>query len=206
MVKPDPTDKLFDELVAGKTREELLGKDGILKQLTKRVVEHALEGEMTHHLGYEPHAPEGKNTGNSRNGKTTKTMIGETGEIEIVVPRDRAGTFEPALIPKHHRRFPEFDDKVIALYARGMTTREIQGHLRELYGTDISPQLISAVTDSVMEDVAACITGRGSCPTTARRTSRRISKRTWSSTTSAMCAADRTTRRRRARSSATTAR
>lgn len=152
---PDPTDKLFDELVAGKTREELLGKDGILKQLTKRVVEHALEGEMTHHLGYEPHAPEGKNTGNSRNGKTTKTMIGETGEIEIVVPRDRAGTFEPSLIPKHHRRFPEFDDKVIALYARGMTTREIQGHLRELYGTDISPQLISAVTDSVMEDVAA---------------------------------------------------
>lgn len=155
MAKPDPTDKLFDELVAGKTREELLGKDGILKQLTKRVVEHALEGEMTHHLGYEPHAPEGKNTGNSRNGKTTKTMIGETGEMEIAVPRDRAGSFEPALIPKHHRRFPEFDDKVIALYARGMTTREIQGHLRELYGTDISPQLISAVTDSVMEDVAA---------------------------------------------------
>lgn len=102
-----------------------------------------------------PHAPEGKNIGNSRNGKTTKNDDRETGEIDIVVPRDRAGTFEPSLIPKHHRRFPEFDDKVIALYALGMTTREIQGHLRELYGTDISPQLISTVTDSVMEDVAA---------------------------------------------------
>jgi len=151
---PDPTDKLLGELVAGKTREELLGKDGILKQLTKRLVEHALEGEMTHHLGYEPHAPEGKNTGNSRNGKTTKTVIGESGEMEIEVPRDRGGTFEPALVPKRHRRLPEFDDKVIALYARGMTTREIQGHLHELYGVEVSPALISAVTDSVMEDVA----------------------------------------------------
>jgi putative transposase len=155
MAKPDPTDKLFDELVAGKTREELLGKDGILKQLTKRLVEHALEGEMTHHLGYEPHAPEGKNTGNSRNGKTTKTVIGENGEMEIVVPRDRNGEFEPKLIEKRQRRLPGFDDKVIALYARGMTTREIQGHLHELYGVEVSPQLISAVTDSVMEDVAA---------------------------------------------------
>lgn len=155
MAKPDPTDKLFDELVAGKTREELLGKDGILKQLTKRLVEHALEGEMTHHLGYEPHAPEGRNTGNSRNGKTTKTVIGESGEMEIVVPRDRTGEFEPKLIEKRQRRLPGFDDKVIALYARGMTTREIQGHLHELYGVEVSPQLISAVTDSVMEDVAA---------------------------------------------------
>lgn len=151
---PDPTDKLLEELVAGKTRDEILGKDGILKQLTKRLVEQALEGEMTHHLGYEPHAPEGKNTGNSRNGKTTKTVIGDAGEMEIVVPRDRNGEFEPALIPKRHRRLPEFDDKVIALYARGMTTREIQGHLHELYGVEVSPQLISAVTDSVMEDVA----------------------------------------------------
>jgi putative transposase len=155
MAKPDPSDKLFDELVAGKTREELLGKDGILKQLTKRLVEHALEGEMTHHLGYEPHAPEGKNTGNSRNGKTTKTVIGESGEMEIVVPRDRNGEFEPKLIEKRQRCLPGFDDKVIALYARGMTTREIQGHLHELYGVEVSPQLISAVTDSVMEDVAA---------------------------------------------------
>jgi putative transposase len=152
---PDPTDKLLDELVAGKTRDEIMGKDGILKQLTKRLVEHALEGEMTHHLGYEPHAPEGKNTGNSRNGKTTKTVIGEAGEMEITVPRDRNGEFEPTLIPKRHRRLPEFDDKVIALYARGMTTREIQGHLHELYGVEVSPQLISAVTDTVMEDVAA---------------------------------------------------
>jgi transposase-like protein len=126
MAKPDPTDKLFDELIAGKTRDEILGNDGILKQLTKRLVERALEGEMTHHLGYEPHAPEGKNTGNSRNGKTTKTVITENGEMEITVPRDRNGEFEPRLIEKHRRRLPEFDDKVIALYARGMTTREIQ--------------------------------------------------------------------------------
>ena len=155
MAKPDPTDKLLDELVAGKTREEILGNEGILKQLTKRLVERALEGEMTHHLGYEPHAPEGKNTGNSRNGKTTKTVIGESGEMEIVVPRDRNAEFEPTLIPKRQRRLPEFDDKVIALYARGMTTREIQGHLHELYGVEVSPALISAVTDSVIEDVAA---------------------------------------------------
>lgn len=152
---PDPTDRLLDELVAGKTRDEILGKDGILKQLTKRLVEHALEGEMTHHLGYEPHAPEGRNSGNSRNGKTAKTVIGESGEMEITVPRDRNAEFEPTLIPKRTRRLPEFDDKVIALYARGMTTREIQGHLKELYGVEVSPQLISAVTDSVMDDVAA---------------------------------------------------
>lgn len=155
MAKPDPTDKFIDDLIRGKKPEEILGDEGVLKQLTKRLVERALEGEMTHHLGYEPHAPEGKNTGNSRNGKTVKTVIGESGELEITVPRDRTGEFEPKLLPKRQRRLPGFDDKVIALYARGMTTREIQGHLEELYGVEVSPQLISAVTDSVMDDVAA---------------------------------------------------
>ena len=155
MAKPDPTDKFIDDLIRGKKPEEILGDEGVLKQLTKRLVERALEGEMTHHLGYEPHAPEGKNTGNSRNGKTVKTVIGERGELEITVPRDRTGEFEPKLLPKRQRRLPGFDDKVIALYARGMTTREIQGHLEELYGVEVSPQLISAVTDSVMDDVAA---------------------------------------------------
>jgi putative transposase len=155
MAKPDPTDKFIDDLIQGKKPEEILGDEGILKQLTKRLVERALEGEMTHHLGYEPHAPEGKNTGNSRNGKSTKTVIGESGELEITVPRDRNAEFEPKLIGKRQRRLPGFDDKVIALYARGMTTREIQGHLEELYGVEVSPQLISAVTDSVMDDVAA---------------------------------------------------
>jgi len=155
MAKPDPTDKLIDDLIAGKKPEEILGDGGVLKDLTKRLVERALEGEMTHHLGYTPNAPEGKNTGNSRNGKGSKTVLGESGAMEIQVPRDRTGEFEPQLVKKRQRRLPGFDDKVIALYARGMTTREIQGHLEELYGVEVSPQLISAVTDTVMDDVAS---------------------------------------------------
>ena len=155
MAKPDPTDKLLDDLVKGKKPEEILGEDGILKDLTRRMVERALEGEMTDHLGYEPHAPEGRNSGNSRNGKGTKTVQTESGEIEIEVPRDRAGEFDPQLVKKRQRRLPGFDEKVIALYARGMTTREIQGHLQELYGVEVSPSLISNVTDAVLEDVTA---------------------------------------------------
>ncbi|MCC6145230.1 MAG: IS256 family transposase [Candidatus Hydrogenedentes bacterium] len=155
MAKPDETKKLFDELVRGKTPEELLGKNGLVKNLTKRVVEHALQGEMTEHLGYEKHSPAGAKAGNSRNGKSKKLVLSEHGEIEIEVPRDRAGAFEPLLVPKHRRRLAGFDDKVIALYARGMTTREIQGHLQEIYEVEVSPSLISAVTDSVLEDVRA---------------------------------------------------
>lgn len=151
--KRDRTDELLAELVAGKSPEEILGEGGVLRQLTKRLVENALEGEMTDHLGYEPHAAEGRNTGNSRNGKSEKTIHTETGSVEIEVPRDRAGSFEPKLIPKRRRRLEGFDDKVLSLYARGMTTREIQGHLKELYGTEVSPALISNVTDSVLKDV-----------------------------------------------------
>jgi putative transposase len=153
--KRDRTDELLAELVKGKSPEEILGQGGILKQLTKRLVENALEGEMTEHLGYEPHAPEGNNTGNSRNGKGEKTIHTDTGSVEINVPRDRAGTFDPKLVRKRQRRLEGFDDKVLSLYARGMTTREIQGHLKELYGTEISPALISNVTDSVLKDVEA---------------------------------------------------
>jgi putative transposase len=155
MAKQDPTDKLLDDLLAGKEPEEILGKDGLLDELTRRLVNRALEGELTHHLGYPPHSPAGQHSGNSRNGKTTKTVTGKTGEMEIAVPRDRNGAFEPQLIKKHQRRLPGFDDKVVALYARGMTTREITGHLKELYGVDVSPSLISAVTDTVIEDVKA---------------------------------------------------
>jgi putative transposase len=155
MADRDSTDKLLADLVEGKTREEIFGKDGLLKQLTKRLVEKALEGEMTAHLGYEKHAVEGNNTGNSRNGTTRKQMLTESDVLAIDVPRDRNGEFEPQLVPKGRRRFPEFDDKVISLYARGMTTREIQGHLHELYGVDVSPALISSVTDAVLEDVQA---------------------------------------------------
>jgi putative transposase len=153
MAKPDPKDKLLDELLKGKKPEEILGEKGLLDELTKRLVERALEGEMTDHLGYEPHSPAGKNTGNSRNGKTHKTVQGKHGEMDISVPRDRNGQFEPQLVKKRQRRLPGFDDKVIALYARGMTTREIQGHLHELYNVEVSPTLISNVTDSVLEDV-----------------------------------------------------
>jgi len=151
----DRTDELLAELVEGKNPEEILGEGGVLKQLTKRLVENALEGEMTEHLGYEPHAPEGRKTGNSRNGKGEKTVHTENGSVEIEVPRDRAGTFDPKLVRKRQRWLEGFDDKVLSLYARGMSTREIQGHLKELYGTEISPALISNVTDSVLKDVQA---------------------------------------------------
>jgi len=155
MPKPDDTDRMLDELLKGKKPEEILGKEGLLKELTKRLVERALEGEMTEHLGYERHAPEGKNSGNSRNGKSTKTVTGDSGKLEIDVPRDRNGEFEPQLVKKGQRRLPGFDEKVIALYARGMTTREIQGHLKDLYGAEISPTLVTNVTDTVLEDVKA---------------------------------------------------
>jgi putative transposase len=148
-------DELLDELLKGLSPEEILGEAGLVKDLTKRLVERALDGEMTAHLGYEKHAQSGKNSGNSRNGKESKTVIGDTGTLDIEVPRDRNGDFEPQLVRKHQRRLPGFDDKVIALYARGMTTREIQGHLKELYGVEVSPALISSVTDSVLDDVKA---------------------------------------------------
>jgi putative transposase len=155
MAKPDPTDKYLDDLLKGKTPEEILGEGGVLKDLTRRLVERALEGEMTDHLGYEPNAPEGKGTGNSRNGRTKKSVKTDTGEIDIEVPRDRAADFEPQIVKKRQRRLPGFDEKVIALYARGMTTREIQSGPMEIYGVEVSPSLISNVTDSVLEDVKA---------------------------------------------------
>jgi transposase-like protein len=148
-------DAMLDELVKDRSPEEILGETGLVKELTKRLVERVLEGEMTAHLGYERQALSGKNSGNSRNGQDTKTVLSDTGSLEISVPRDRNRDFEPQLVAKRQRRLPGFDDKVIALYARGMTTREIQGHLKELYGVEVSPALISSVTDSVLEDVKA---------------------------------------------------
>ncbi len=148
-------DRILDELVRGKTPQEILGHQGLVRQLTKRLVERALEAEMTAHLGYEKHAVEGRNSGNSRNGKTAKTVQTDSGPLELEVPRDRNGEFEPQIVPKSRRRLEGFDEKVLALYARGMTTREIQGHLQELYGTEVSPSLISAVTDAVLDEVAA---------------------------------------------------
>jgi transposase-like protein len=150
------TDALLDELLKGyRTPEDILGEHGLLKQLTKRMVERALEAEMSDHLGYAPHAPEGRGTGNSRNGKTRKTVQSDAGQFEIEVPRDREGSFEPQLVRKRQRRLDGFDDKVLALYARGLSTREIQAQLEELYGVEVSPTLISNVTDAVHDEVRA---------------------------------------------------
>jgi len=148
-------DAALDELLKGHRPEDIFGEDGLAQQMTKRLVERMLEGEMTDHLGYEKSSVEGRDGGNSRNGKTRKKVQTEKGEFEIVVPRDRDASFDPKVVPKHRRRLPGFDDKVIALYARGLTTREIQSSLQEIYGADVSPSLISAVTDSVLEDVKA---------------------------------------------------
>lgn len=150
-------DALLDELLkdCGGDPKAILGEHGLVKQLTKRLVERALEGEMTAHVGYEPHAVEGRGNGNSRNGKDKKTVQSEAGQFEISVPRDRNATFEPQLVKKRQRRLEGFDDKVVSLYARGLSTREIQAQLQELYGVEVSPGLISNVTDAVLDEVRA---------------------------------------------------
>jgi putative transposase len=148
------TEDLLDQLIKDyKKPEDLIGENGLLKQLTKRLLERAMQAEMTDHLGYEKHAPNGKNSGNSRNGGYKKTITGDFGKLEITTPRDRNSTFEPVILPKGETRFSGFDDKIISMYARGMTTRDIQGHLQEIYGIDISPTLISQVTDAISEEV-----------------------------------------------------
>jgi putative transposase len=148
--------ELLDELIKDyKKPEDLIGETGLLKQLTKALVEKALAAELTHHLGYEKYDPTGYNSGNSRNGATAKTVKGDFGEIVVETPRDRNGSFEPQLIQKHQTRFDGFDEKILSLYARGMTTREIQGHLQQMYGVEVSPTLISTVTDAVLEEVKA---------------------------------------------------
>jgi putative transposase len=148
--------ELIDKLLADyKGPEDLIGEQGLLKQLTKSLVERAMHAELKQHLGYEKHDPAGRGSGNSRNGTSPKTLKGDFGEVELEVPRDRQGTFEPKIVPKHERRFTGFDDKILSLYARGMTTREIQGHLQEIYGVEVSPSLISEVTDAVLEEVKA---------------------------------------------------
>jgi len=148
--------ELIDQLMAGaRTGEEIAGQGGLLAQLTKRMVERAMEVELTDHLGYEPHAEPPGGAGNTRNGSTPKTLITDQGEVHINTPRDRAGSFEPQIVRKRQRRFEGFDDKILALYARGISTRDISAHLQEIYGVDVGRDLISNVTDAVMEDARA---------------------------------------------------
>jgi len=148
--------ELIDKLIEGYQKpEDIIGENGLLKQLTKAIVERAMQAELTHHIGYEKHDPAGRGCENKRNGRSCKTLKGDFGEVEIDIPRDRQGSFEPQIVPKHERRFAGFDDKILSMYARGMTTRDIQGHLEEIYGVEVSPTLISEVTDGVMEEVRA---------------------------------------------------
>jgi putative transposase len=149
-IKPE----LLDELLSGiSSPEDLMGDAGLFKQLKKALMERALGAELTHHLGYERGDPVGRGSGNSRNGHSAKTVLTEDGELDLSIPRDRAGTFEPQLVPKGQTRLDGFDGKIVSLYARGLTVREIQGHLQELYGVEVSPDLISRVTDAVLDEV-----------------------------------------------------
>lgn len=153
---PDKVDELLDALLAeSENPDDLFGQDGLLKQLKKKLVERILDAELTDHLGYEKHAAAGRGSGNSRNGKSTKTLKDDQGALSLEIPRDRAGSFEPQLIRKYQTRWPDFDDQVISLYSRGLSTREIQGHLHELYAVEVSPTLISIITDAVLDEVKA---------------------------------------------------
>jgi putative transposase len=148
------TDEVLNELLKDYQKpEDLLGQNGLLKQLQKRLLERAMGAELTVHLGYGKHDPAGRNTGNSRNGTSPKTLKGEFGNLELATPRDRNGSFEPQIVAKGQRRFEGFDQAIISLYSRGLTTREIEGHLLEIYGVEVSPALVSQVTDSVCADV-----------------------------------------------------
>ena len=159
-VDPPPVPREFDEDLAEQLVErarteglELTGPNGLLTALTRRVLETALETELTEHLGYESGDALGRGSGNNRNGRTPKKMHTDVGQVQIGVPRDRNGTFEPQLIPKHARRLDGFNQAIVSLYAKGMTTGDIQAHLRELYGAEVSRELISKVTDAVVEEM-----------------------------------------------------
>jgi len=142
--------EILDQLLAGRDPQDVFGKDGLVDELKKALSERILNAELDQHLD----AESAEGSGNHRNGYSRKSVLTGTSKVTLAVPRDRAGTFDPKLIAKYQRRFPDFDDKIISLYARGMTVREIRGHLEELYGIDVSPDLISSVTDAVLEEVA----------------------------------------------------
>jgi transposase-like protein len=150
----DILDQILDQInFKGLTQDEVVGQDGLIKQLTGRILQRALEAEMTDHLGYEKNSNAGDNSGNSRNGHTEKTVLLENQSAEIEVPRDRNGTFEPIIIPKHEKRVPLFNDQIISMYSFGMTDRDIKAHLEKIYDVEVSPDLISRVTNAVIEEV-----------------------------------------------------
>ena len=156
--KPKPThipEEVLDHFAGPARPMSQADVDAITRRFKKAIVERMLGGELTHHLGYPPGADKPDTTTNHRNGTTGKTVLTDDGPLDLAIPRDRAGTFEPALIPKHARRFTGFDDKILALYARGMTVREIQAFLAEMYAVEVSPDLISTVTDAVHAEVTA---------------------------------------------------
>ena len=150
---PSIPKELIDQFVTGPMSAEAV--NAVSMAFKKALIERALGAELSHHLGYPPGAERPAEASNHRNGASAKTVLTDDGPVRIEVPRDRAGSFEPLLIPKHERRFTGFDDKIVAMYARGMTVREIQGFLAEQYGTEVSPEFISSVTDAVMAEVSA---------------------------------------------------
>jgi putative transposase len=146
--------ELIDKLLKDyKKPEDIIGENGLLKQLTKKLLERAMAAELTEHVGYDKHDASGNNSGNSRNGKSAKTIKGTFGELALETPRDRNGTFEPQIIEKHQTRFTGFDKNILSLYSRGLSTREIQQHLEEIYGVEVTAGLISSVTDEVLDEV-----------------------------------------------------
>jgi transposase-like protein len=144
-------EQLKFDLKKARTYQDLMGEDGAIKKLIKSSLEGMLEAELTEHLGYEKYSPSGKNTGNSRNGKTQKTLKNDNGEIDLAVPRDRNGSFDPIVVKKYERTIGPIEDKIISMYAKGMTTRDIQSHIHEIYGLDISPTLVSNITDKILD-------------------------------------------------------
>ena len=150
----DILDQMLDTIdFRGLTQEDVVGKDGLIKQLTGRILQRALEAEMTEHLGYEKNSNAGDNSGNSRNGYTEKTILLENQRATIEIPRDRNGSFEPIIVPKHERRVPIFNDQIISMYAFGMSNRDIKSHIEQIYNVEVSADLISRVTDSVIDEV-----------------------------------------------------
>ena len=154
--EPEIPSEVLDALIANYSKpSDLIGPNGLLKKLTAALVNRAMEAELTEHIGYEHGEPPPEGQSNRRNGKSAKRLRTDKGEVEVRVPRDREGTFEPQLVPKHQRHFDGFDDQILALYARGSSARDIQAHLQELYGVEVSPDLISRVTDAVVDELKA---------------------------------------------------